>query len=208
MKKGRLIGDPFSPRVRSAALSRTETPALASALLATVLHPFLHTLLRCIELRALLSREEVSNLSLLLLMNRLNPRLHVGAEPLKRGARSRAVALLAQCPSRIALSPELFASRLEPGTIFFVNRANLSALRVSQIQVTSKSAVETSTAMSPRSAHSTASLSVRPSLAWSFNAGRLSAGSLRAGNPGNSNKQCSSKSRSIPSRHQNLRNRL
>lgn len=207
MKKGPPFGDPFPPRLRSASLSGTITPGLTSAVFLAVLHPLLHLLLRRVELRALLSSEEIADLSLLLLVNRLEASLHVGAQTLECRARSGGVALLAECAGSFALALELFMDRLDPGTILVVNRPNLRTLRFGEIQVTGKSTVESPTTTSAAThavaaAPTAAPLSVDTSFARRFYARALRARSLRARNSGNSNKQCSSKSRSIKSRHQ------
>jgi hypothetical protein len=194
---------PASPG-SSASLTGTITPGLTSAVFFAVLYPLLHPLLRSVELRALLRSQEIADLRLLLLVNGLKPSLHVGAQPLESRTGSGGVALLPQCTGRLTLTLELFVDGLNPGTILLVNRPNLSALRFSEVQVASQSGLK-SPATTSAAAHgftAMAAVSVYPFFARRFHAGALSAGSLRARNPGNSDKQCSSKSRGIQSRHQ------
>ena len=206
-EKGRLIGDPFPPRLRSATLNGTKTPGPTAAVFLAVLHPLLHPLLRSVELRALLSRQQVADLRLLLLMNRLEPSLHVSAQPLICRARSGGVALLPLGTGGITLTLELFVDGPNSGTILLVNRPDLGPLRFSQVQVAGKPALE-APATPPAATHAVATAStvvpasVYTFLARRFHAGALSIRSLRARNSGNSNKQCSPESRSIESRHQ------
>jgi hypothetical protein len=138
-KKGRLIGDLLFCCPRSTALW-----SCAASLLAAVFHPLLSLRLGCVEFRALLSRQDVPDLRLLLRAKREHPLTELGRNISETTApcavallakHSGAVGLETHCARCPGLRPDLTADALELRAILLVNRLDLRLLGARQIQI-------------------------------------------------------------------------
>src|SRR5881392_1260163 len=98
-----------------------------------LIHPLLSLRLRRVELRALVSGENVANVRILLIANRERLGLNVAANLVESCARASGIALLPQRTDIVELRLVLVANRLELRAILLVNRLHLRLLCVGQI---------------------------------------------------------------------------